>query len=75
MHKPEPAIYLHAVEQAHLTPDESAFVGHAADELEGAHRAGLVVVAVHYDPDARADYYAETLMDLLALPIFHGSAV
>ena len=69
-HKPEPPIYLDALRQAGLTPDESAFVGHATDELEGARRAGLVTVAVNYDPDARADYHAESLVDLLNVPIF-----
>lgn len=69
-HKPDPAIYLNALKQAHLTPDEAAFVGHAADELEGARRAGLVTVAVLYEPGARADYYAESLLDLLNVPIF-----
>jgi HAD superfamily hydrolase (TIGR01509 family) len=69
-HKPDPAIYLNALQQAHLRPDESAFVGHAVDELEGAQRAGLATVAVLYEPGARADYYAESLVDLLNVPIF-----
>lgn len=70
VHKPDPAIYLDAMQQAGLTPVESAFVGHAADEVEGARRAGLATVAVLYEPDARADYYAECLTDLLDVPIF-----
>jgi HAD superfamily hydrolase (TIGR01509 family) len=69
-HKPDPAIYLNALQQVGLTPDESAFVGHAADELEGAHRAGLATVAVLYEPGATADYCAESLVDLLNVPIF-----
>jgi HAD superfamily hydrolase (TIGR01509 family) len=69
-HKPDPAMYLTAVQQAHLTPGESAFVGHDAQELDGARRAGLATVAVNYDPGARADYYAQSLVDLLNVPIF-----
>ena len=69
-HKPDPAIYLDAMQQAGLTPHESAFVGHAADELEGARRAGLATVAVLYEPGSRADYYAESLFNLLDVPIF-----
>jgi HAD superfamily hydrolase (TIGR01509 family) len=69
-HKPDPAIYLGALQQAHLTPAEAAFVGHAADELDGARRAGLATVAVLYEPEARADYYAESLLALLDVPIF-----
>jgi HAD superfamily hydrolase (TIGR01509 family) len=72
-HKPEPAIYLNALEQAGLTPEVSAFVGHAADELEGARRAGLATVAVLYEQGAQADYYAESLLDLLNVPIFDRS--
>jgi HAD superfamily hydrolase (TIGR01509 family) len=72
-HKPDPAIYLNALQEAHLTPAESAFIGHAADELDGARRAGLATVAVYYEPDARADYYVESLVDLLNLPIFQKS--
>ncbi len=69
-HKPHPEIYLQALQQAGLAPGESAFVGHAADELEGARRAGLATVAVYYDPHAKADYYAASLLDLLNVPIF-----
>ncbi len=69
-HKPDPAIYLNALQQAHLTPGESAFVGHKAEELEGARKAGITTVAVNYDPDAEADYYTQSLVDLLNVPIF-----
>lgn len=72
-HKPDPAMYLHALEQAHLAPAQAAFVGHDASELEGARRAGLATVAVNYDPGARADYYAESLLGLLDVPMFQRS--
>jgi HAD superfamily hydrolase (TIGR01509 family) len=70
VHKPDPAMYLNALQQAGLTPSQSAFVGHDAQELEGARKAGMATVAVHYDPGARADYYARSLVDLLNVPIF-----
>ncbi len=69
-HKPEPALYLNALEQARLTPPEAAFVGHEARELEGARQVGLTTVAVNYDREASADYYVDSLLDLLNLPIF-----
>jgi FMN phosphatase YigB (HAD superfamily) len=53
-----------------LTPSESAFVGHDAEELEGAHKAGIATVAVNYEPGAIADYYAHSLVGLLDVPIF-----
>lgn len=71
-HKPEPEMYLNALRQAHLTPNDSAFVGHDAGELAGAKRAGLATVAVNYDPNAQADYYARSLPDLLNVPIFQS---
>ncbi|MBI5301723.1 MAG: HAD family hydrolase [Chloroflexi bacterium] len=72
-HKPDPAMYWNALEQARLTPSESAFVGHDAGELEGARQAGMMTVAVNYDPGSKADYYAESLTDLLNVPIFQNS--
>ncbi len=69
-HKPQPAMYLNAVQQAGLSPATAAFVGHDAVELDGADRAGLTTVAVNYDPQAQADYYAESLRGLLDVPIF-----
>ncbi|HSJ53153.1 MAG TPA: HAD-IA family hydrolase, partial [Anaerolineae bacterium] len=73
VHKPEPAIYLDALRQAGLSAGECAFVGHDAGELDGARRVGLATVAVHHDPDARADYYIRSLPDLLEVPIFRGA--
>ncbi len=72
-HKPDPAIYLNALEQARLAPAEAAFVGHDAGELEGARRAGLATVAVNHDPHAQADFYAKSLLDLLNVPILAQS--
>ena len=69
-HKPNPEPYLAALKEARLAPAEAAFVGHDAGELAGARRVGMTTVAVHYDPDAEADYYAESLLDLLKIPIF-----
>jgi HAD superfamily hydrolase (TIGR01509 family) len=69
-HKPNPEIYVNAMQQAKLAPNESAFVGHDAHELAGARRAGMTTVAVNFDPDAKADFYCTSLLDLLNVPIF-----
>ena len=69
-HKPNPEIYLNALHQARLQSSEAAFVGHDAHELDGARRVGMPTVAVNYTPDAKADYYAKSLADLLNVPIF-----
>lgn len=75
VHKPDPAIYLNALQQARLSAYESAFVGHDAEELEGARKAGMTTVAVNHDPGTKADYYACSLLDLLNVPIFSEAHV
>lgn len=75
IHKPDPAMYLNALQQARLTPGESAFVGHSTVELQGARQAGLATVAVNHDADAQADYYCLALLDLLNVPIFYNRAL
>jgi FMN phosphatase YigB (HAD superfamily) len=67
-HKPDQAVYIYALQQAHLTPHESAFVGHLGIELQGAHEAGMITIAINHDLDAKADYYCSSLSDLLTLP-------
>ncbi len=71
--KPNPAVYSNALLQANLMPTESAFVGHLGTELLGAHKAGMVTIAINYDLGTKADYYCNSLLDLLTLPILVGS--
>lgn len=68
-HKPDPAVYLYALKQANLHKNESAFVGHLSIELNGAQRAGMITIAINHDPEAIADYYCNSISDLLDLPI------
>ena len=70
IHKPDPAIYLNALKQVALIPSEAAFIGHNANEIYGAHKAGLITVAVNYEPDVQADYYCNSMLDLLMVPEF-----
>jgi len=74
VHKPNPRIYLNAVQQANLVPAESVFVGHLAIELQGARAAGLLTVAVNSEPGAQSDHPCESIADLPDLPIFMVSA-
>jgi len=67
-HKPDPAVYAYAIQQAKLAQNETIFVGHLGVELEGAHKAGMVTVAIDHDPDAKADYYCKSLLDMLDIP-------
>jgi len=68
LHKPDPAIYLNALQQVNLVPSESAFVGHDASEIRGAHQAGMVTVAVNFEHGVHADYYCLSMLDLLEIP-------
>jgi FMN phosphatase YigB (HAD superfamily) len=72
-HKPDPAVYAYAIQQAHLLQDETAFVGHLGIELDGAHKAGMITIAIDNDIEAIADYYCHSLLDLLSLPILQGN--
>ncbi len=74
VHKPDPRIYLNAVQQANLVPAESVFVGHLGIELQGAHAAGMVTVAVNSEPGAQSDHPCESIADLPDLPIFMDAA-
>jgi FMN phosphatase YigB (HAD superfamily) len=68
--KPHPSIYWTALNKAHLTARQTAYVANGTKELAGARRVGMVTVAVLHDPDAKADYYANSLPELLNVPIF-----
>lgn len=72
--KPEPGIYLAALRQLGTEPGQAAFVGHDAEELEGARAAGLICIAFNYDEDAQADFFVKDFADLLKLPITSPSA-
>jgi HAD superfamily hydrolase (TIGR01549 family) len=65
--KPDPQIYLAALQQLGLTPAQAAFVGHRASELAGARALGMRTIAFNYDPDAQADIYIENFADLLTV--------
>ncbi len=70
--KPDPAIYSYAVQQANLEHGETAFVGHLGIELQGAHHAGMITIAINdndNEAEVTADYYCKSLLDLLNLPI------
>lgn len=73
VHKPDPAIYQYAIQQLHLSPQETAFVGHLAVELDGARSAGMVTIAVNYDEEVKADFCCTSLAGMLTLPIFQGT--
>lgn len=71
-HKPDPAVYAYAIRQAGLQPDETAFVGHLGVELEGAHKAGMITIAIHHDPGTQADHFCNSIADLPTLAIFQN---
>jgi HAD superfamily hydrolase (TIGR01509 family) len=66
--KPNPEIYLSALEPLNLTPEEAAFVGHAAVELEAAKQLGMTTVAFNQDDESvTADHAITYFPQLLEL--------
>jgi len=67
--KPDPAIYLAALQQLGLPAEQVAFVGHKASELDGARAVGLKTIAFNPDEGAQADDTIENFFDLLDSPL------
>ncbi len=66
--KPDPRIYRAALEPLNVQPQQTAFVGHAAAELQGAKALGLVTVAFNRDnPAVTADRVISKFAELLSL--------
>lgn len=70
-HKPDPAVYLYAIKQANLLPEETAFIGHLGSEVQGAHDAGMVTIAINQDPVPEADFCCKSLSELPTLSALH----
>lgn len=66
--KPDPRIYRAALADCGIGAADGVFVGHAADELQGARAVGLYTVACAPDPDAWGDERIERFAALLDLP-------
>ncbi len=73
--KPEPEIYLAALEPLGVAPQNAMFVGHAQYELDGAKALGMTTVRFNADADCfNADHTAIKFSDLLSLaPITEAS--
>lgn len=66
--KPDPRIYLAALNPLSLHPEEAAFVGHAAAELEGAKAVGMTTIAFNRDSQTvTADHIITRFPELLDL--------
>jgi HAD superfamily hydrolase (TIGR01509 family) len=66
--KPDPRIYLAAVNPLGLRPEDAAFVGHAAAELTGAQDLGMTTIAFNRDDqNVTADYTISKFSELLEL--------
>lgn len=65
--KPAIECYRHAASLLHLSASQTAFVGHDAEELTGARRAGMRVIAFNFDQDAVAERYLQRFDDLISV--------
>jgi HAD superfamily hydrolase (TIGR01509 family) len=70
--KPDPQSYRTALAAMRLAAHDVAFVGHDAEELAGAARAGMQTIAFNFQHHAEADvfigHFSELLKLLLARP-------
>jgi putative hydrolase of the HAD superfamily len=66
--KPDPAIYRAALEIIDVPAADACFVGHAADELDGARATGLTTVSFNRDDETvSADHDIARFSDLLGV--------
>lgn len=65
--KPSRICYDTAIDRLRLTPAQAAFIGHDNDELLGARRAGMPVVAIHFERNATAEVFLRRFDGLLQL--------
>ena len=71
--KPDPEIYLAALEPLDLTPEKAGFVGHAAVELEAAKELGMITIAFNQDDESvTADHAIAHFPQLLELVTAQG---
>lgn len=64
--KPDPQIYLAALDPLNENPENAAFVGHAKVEIDGAKAIGLTTIIFNPDPDCtQADFKIEKFKELL----------
>jgi HAD superfamily hydrolase (TIGR01509 family) len=63
--KPEPEAYAAALARLGATADQTAFVGHDVDELEGAMQCGMTAIAYNYESDAPASHFIDRFPELL----------
>jgi HAD superfamily hydrolase (TIGR01509 family) len=67
--KPDPRIYMAAIDPINVRPENSLFVGHAQIELDGAKSVGMTTVMFNPDPDCKiSDFEVKDFSDLLKLP-------
>lgn len=65
--KPHPRGYHVSAELLGTSCEETAFVGHDAEELSGAAAVGMLSVAFNHEPDAISHVYLHRFEDLLTL--------
>lgn len=73
--KPDPRIYQAALKQLGVSVEKAVFVGHNANELDGARAIGLKTIAFNYDAHAQADIYIDRFADLLQVPLIASTPI
>ncbi|OJX43984.1 MAG: hypothetical protein BGO78_03245 [Chloroflexi bacterium 44-23] len=69
LQKPDPDIYMAAINQLGISPHQSVFVGHDADELDGARAVGMHTVSFNNQEPVNADIIISNFVDLLHIEL------
>ncbi len=70
--KPDPEMYLRALNQVGVDPCDAVFVGHKKAEIDGAHEIGMKTIALNYDSGTLADAYVNDIREIPKVSCLQG---
>jgi len=65
--KPNPKAFSTILKMMHAKKQNSVFVAHAKDEIDGAKRFGLTTIGFNLDKGAKADFSAKNFSDIIKI--------
>nr|HPR34659.1 HAD family hydrolase [Anaerolineaceae bacterium] len=70
--KPDPEMYLRALNQVGVKPCDAVFVGHKKAEIDGAREIGMKTIALNYDAGTQADAYINDIREIPKVSCLQG---
>lgn len=62
--KPHRKVYFTVLNQFKVKPNETIFVGHSRDEIEGAKKYKIKTIAINWDRGTKADFYIKNFSEI-----------